>query len=132
MANVNERNPTLHFWDVPAALFGLAVAGALSRIPLLEGFGLLWVGAPAAMVALRRLALPQLTPAATAPRPTLSVWQRLGAYLCLIIGGVIALLAGIVFYLDATHATHPEFSWKALLPVAVGGALAAVGLRRLT
>ncbi|XYH98606.1 hypothetical protein ACMHYB_02260 [Sorangium sp. So ce1128] len=132
MANESARNPTLHFWDVPAALLGVAVAGALSHIPLLEGFGLLWVGAPAAFVALRRLALPQLTPAATAPRPTLSVWQRLFAYLCLIIGGVIALLAGIVFYINVTQKTRAEFSWKLLIPVAVGGALAAVGLRRLT
>ncbi|WP_437733511.1 hypothetical protein [Sorangium sp. So ce1335] len=132
MASESGRNPTLHFWDVPAAILGLAVAGALSRIPLLEGFGLLWIGAPAAFVALRRVALPQLTPAATVPRPTLSFWQRLGAYCCLIVGGVITLLSGIVFYINATHATRAEFSWKLLLPLAIGGAIAAVGVRKLT
>ncbi|WP_437293346.1 hypothetical protein [Sorangium sp. So ce426] len=132
MASGNPRNPTLHFWDVPAALLGLAVAGALSRIPLLGEYGLLWIGAPAAFVALRRLALPQLTPAATAPKPSLSIWQRLGAYFCLILGGVITLIAGIAFYINATRETRPEFTWQLLLPMAIGGALAMVGIRRLT
>jgi hypothetical protein len=121
----------LYSWDVPAALVGFAAACFLRRIPL-GSVSVLWWGAPVAFVALRRAVLPQLTPASDPSRPPPSMGRRVGAYACLIVGGFIALIAGLFFYMAATDAKQPGFAWPALLVLGFGGGIAALGVRWLT
>jgi hypothetical protein len=122
----------LAFWDVPAALVGLAVAGGLQRVPIGHLGGVIWIGAPVAFVAARRALLPQLSPSRNEPRPEITLGRKIGAYVCMIVGGFFVLLGGLFFYGAATDERQPVFAWPFLLVAAAGGALASWGVRRVT
>jgi hypothetical protein len=122
----------LAFWDVPAALVGLAVAAALQRARIEHLGSVVWIGAPAAFVAARRGLLPQLSPSADEPRREITLGRKIGAYACMIVGGFVLLLGGLFFYAAATDERRPEFAWPFLLVAAAGGTLASWGVRRLT
>ena len=121
----------LYFWDVPAALVGFAVAAVLQKVPL-GAYSVFWWGAPLAFVAIRRVALPQLTPADDPSKPPASIGRRIGAYACLVSGGFIALVSGAMFYAAATSETKPELAWPLLVVLGFGGTIAALGIRWLT
>jgi hypothetical protein len=125
-------NPNLSFWDVPAALLGFAIAAALQGIPIVGQYGIEWLGAPAAMVALRRTLLPGLTPAVEDNLVPISPRDRLVAYAILIPGGVLTLLAGLLFYATATDPAKRSTCWVFLPVLWIGGAIATLGVRRLT
>jgi hypothetical protein len=132
MFRPSSEDPALHFWDVPAALLGVAIAGGLSGVPVLGTYGIVWIGGPFAMVALRRTFLPMLTPAVEVDPAPVSLGRRLLAYIFMLVGGTIAMLSGLIFYGAATAAKRPEFAWPFLIVFGMGGMLAALGVRWLT
>jgi hypothetical protein len=121
----------LYFWDVPAALVGLALAVVLTKTPI-GGYTFLWIGAPLVLVALRRTVLPQLTPPDDPSKPPPSIGRRFAAYACLVFGGFVALIAGGVLYVAATSEKDPQILWPMLFGVGFGGAVAALGVRWIT
>jgi len=131
MPTPTETNPTLHFWDVPAALLGLVIAGVLYNIPIFGRFAIVWMGAPLAMVLLRRTFLPMLTPSETEAAASPSPHSKLGASVLSISGGAIAMIAAAMVF-GMMKVGRDDLAWPFLLPVAVGGAMATIGLRRLT
>jgi hypothetical protein len=121
----------LEFWDVVFAMIGFAVAG-LTRAVLVHGFFLFWWGAPLAFVVARRAWFPQLSRRRDAPRLPLSLGRRVAAYVLMVFGGFLALLGGVIFYVAATNAEHPEFVWPALVVAGVGALIATPGVRWVT
>jgi hypothetical protein len=120
----------LQFWDVPFALVGLGLAATLNGLAV-GGYHLLWIGAPVALVAARRGLLPQLSRSTSTAAP-ITVGRRIGAYVLMVVGGFVALIAGGIFYAAASDAEHPATLWPALLIAGLGGLVAAVGVRRVT
>lgn len=128
----SPSNPSLCFWDVPAALLGFAAAAALSSIPVIGDYGVVWFGAPFALVVLRRMLLPMLTPPLDAQSAPISLARRSLAYIFMIAGGVLALISGTVFYFAATDSKQAEFAWPFLVALGVGGTISALGVRWIT
>jgi hypothetical protein len=128
----SPTNPSLSFWDVPAALLGMAIPAALCSMTPIGEYKVVWLGAPLAMVMLRRTLLPGLTPAVTENLVPISPRDRLVAYALMITGGVIALLTGLLFYSTATDPAKREFCWVFLPFLWVGGAMATLGVRKMT
>jgi hypothetical protein len=123
-------NLRLLFWDVPAAILGLVVTLLLVQIPIGD-FGILWFGAPVVFVLARRTWLPQLSPPDDfEPKPV--SWARaIAAYSLIIVGGFIAMVAGLVVCVGAWNTPH-EFIWPALIVSGIGGLIAIPGVRWLT
>jgi hypothetical protein len=120
----------LEFWDVPAAVVGFAGAVLLRGVAV-AGYHVLWLGAPAAFVLARRILLPQLSPPAGQPPPTVTTGRKVAAYACMIFGGFVALIAGGLFYAVATDDTAPAISWPVFAVASAGAMLAALGVRWL-
>jgi hypothetical protein len=120
----------MEFWDVPFALAGVAFAAVLKGF-VLGGYHVLWEGAPLAFVAARRMMLPELDRPLPAPG-SISIGRRIGAYALMVLGGFVAMIAGVAFYVGATDENHPQTLWPALAVAGVGGLVAALGLRRIT
>jgi hypothetical protein len=116
-------------WDVIALLVGVCVSFALARL-LAHDHAILWLGAPAACLALRRRFLPR--PSTTPEwKPAPSLGGRVLGYVLLVLGGLVMLLSGL--------AARLMFTEGAPLPIAIalcvfGTALwiASLGFRRLT
>ena len=131
MLEPTQTNPALSVWDIPAALLGLALAMALSHVPVIGKHGLLWIGAPAAVVILRQKFLPKLTPTAQQSGRPLSIARKAFAYALTVLGGVIALIGGMVLYIAVAVDPEPRAAWAGLIALSIGGLIAATGLRRL-
>lgn len=126
------RSPVvLYPWDVPAALLGL---GASLFVAKLWPHGAAPIGgvATVGLIHLRRTLLPRLTPAPNLDRAPPSLGRKIAAYACLIFGGVIALISGMVCWFAFKDAA----SLVSLLPVvvifALGALIVSVGLRWIT
>jgi hypothetical protein len=120
----------MEFWDVPFALTGVALAAVLRGF-VVGGYHVLWSGAPLAFVAARRMMLPELD-RPLPPPGSISIGRRIGAYALMVLGGFVAMIAGVGFYVSATDETHPETVWPALAIAGVGALVAMLGLRRIT
>ena len=120
------------FFDLPAEGFGLALAALVMWQVPLGGMGEALVGItlPAAAVGARLRWFPHLFPTRP-PRAASTLVGKVKAYALTMVGGVIALGLGALFFLASADEDHPEVVWPILVVALVGAWMCLAGLRRL-
>jgi hypothetical protein len=120
------------FFEVPAEGFGLGLAALVLWLVPLGGIGEALVGfaVPVAVVGARARWLPHLFPTSR-PRPALTFFGKVKAYALTLVGGVVALVLGALFFVASTDDARPEVDWPILMVAVVGAWLCLAGLRRL-
>jgi hypothetical protein len=120
------------FFELPAEGFGLALAALIMWQVPLGGIGEALVGfaVPAAAVGARWRWFPHLFPT-RGPRAALTLAGKVKAYALTIVGGVIALVLGALFFLASTDEDRPEVVWPILVVALVAAWMCLAGLRRL-
>jgi hypothetical protein len=148
LGNQGSRyNPRLTFWDVPAAALGalgaMVLMAALRHVAFLNehpgGMAPLVLPVAPAFVAAWRSLFPQLTPPPRFEPVQIGFLKRVGAYLRMIVGGLVALFSGLFLVAVMLDDRFSLVRLDALITVLVvlliftgGGLLAASGVRTLT
>ncbi len=120
------------FFELPAEGFGLALATLIMWQVPLGGIGEALVGfaVPAAAVGARWHWFPHLFPTRR-PRAALTLVGKVKAYALTIVGGIVALALGALFFLASTDEAHPEEVWPILVVALIAAWVCLAGLRRL-
>jgi hypothetical protein len=106
-------------WDVIAALVGLVDAALLQ--PQIGDYRILWLAVPAVYISMRRVLFPSASTSVLPNEP--SGKRKAFGYLLMIAGGVVTLLAGMMFWIMI----NIDIPMRDLLSVSTVGGVACAG-----